>query len=50
MANQWKKVVVFLGSTRDVRLGDRVAKFVVDKLKERNLDVVFVGKSSLLYW
>lgn len=42
MTAKWNKVVVFFGSTRDNRLGDRVAKFVVNKLKEKKLDVVFV--------
>ena len=44
MTNAWKKVVVFLGSTRQNRLGDRVAKFVISRLKAKNLDVVYVGK------
>lgn len=44
MSGSWKKVVVFLGSTRQNRLGDRVAKFVVNKLKEKKLDVVLIGK------
>nr|CAB3262771.1 uncharacterized protein LOC100183100 [Phallusia mammillata] len=42
MSNVWKKVVVFLGSTRNNRIGDRVGKFVCRKLKEKNLDVIFV--------
>lgn len=44
MSGSWKKVVVFLGSTRQNRLGERVAKFVVNKLKEKKLDVVLIGK------
>ena len=36
-------MVVFLGSTREVRLGERVAKFMIRKLQERRLDVEFVG-------
>lgn len=40
--NVWSKVVVFLGSTREIRLGERVAKFVIRKLQERRLDVEFV--------
>ena len=43
MANAWKKVIVFFGSTRENRLGDRVAKFVIKKLKEKQLEVVYVG-------
>nr|CAB3262770.1 uncharacterized protein LOC100183100 [Phallusia mammillata] len=42
MATSWKKVVVFLGSTRDGRVGDRVAKFVCKTLTEKKLEVVFV--------
>ena len=40
----WSKVVVFLGSTRDIRLGDRVAKFINRKLQEKQLSVEFVGE------
>nr|XP_002121612.2 uncharacterized protein LOC100183100 [Ciona intestinalis] len=38
----WQKVVVFIGSAREVRLGERVTKFVVNKLKEKKLEVVLV--------
>ena len=46
-SNTWKKVVVFFGSTRDTRLGDRVATFVINKLKEKKLEVTYVGKLLL---
>ena len=46
-SNTWKKVVVFFGSTRDTRLGDRVAKFVIRKLEEKKLEVTYVGKLLL---
>uniref|UniRef100_H2YWI3 NADPH-dependent FMN reductase-like domain-containing protein n=1 Tax=Ciona savignyi TaxID=51511 RepID=H2YWI3_CIOSA len=40
--SKWQKVVVFIGSAREKRMGERVATFVVNKLKERKLDVVVV--------
>ena len=44
----WSKVIVFLGSTREVRLGERVAKFIIKRLRERKLQVEFVGKDNLI--
>ena len=36
--------MVILGSTREGRLGERVGKFVVNGLKQRNLEIDFIGK------
>lgn len=42
MASSWNRVMVILGSTREGRLGERVGKFILAGLKERNLDVDFI--------
>jgi len=39
MASKALKAIVFMGSTRDGRNADRVAKFMVSKLKEAKYDV-----------
>ena len=40
------KVVLFLGSVRENRIGLRVAKFMKRKLEERNYAVEFFGKNK----
>jgi len=41
-AQSWKRVMVILGSTREGRLGERVGKFVVDGLKQKDLQIDFI--------
>ena len=48
MAAEKLKVVVFLGSTRDGRLGERVGKFVMNSLKDTH-DLILLGKFNLLH-
>ncbi|XP_042232730.1 uncharacterized protein LOC121873301 [Homarus americanus] len=41
------RLLVFLGSTRDGRLGENVAKSVVNSLKQRNHDVELIDPLTL---
>ena len=40
------KVIVFLGTVRENRVGIRVANFILNHLKETNHDVELFGKGS----
>ena len=40
------KVLVFLGTVRENRVGIRVANFILNHLKETNHDVELFGKGS----
>lgn len=44
MSSRKLKVVLFLGSTREGRMGLRVAKFVQGQLESKNFDVELFGK------
>lgn len=46
--NKALKFVVFLGTTREGRLGERAAKFILEKIKSRGHQVEFFGESELL--
>ncbi|CAK8698079.1 quinone reductase-like [Clavelina lepadiformis] len=48
MAKVWKNVVVFMGSTRENRLCERVTAFIVGKLKEKNLNVTVVDPKEFV--
>ena len=39
-----KKIIVFLGSTREGRLGDKVARYVGSVLEKTGLSVKLFGK------
>jgi len=45
MAAQKLKLVIFLGTTREGRLGERVAKFVRTSLEKKNkYEITLLGK------